>query len=315
MTRSDAFQIIRRSWLLVPASSPQRIGTAHLSGADVVVLDLAELVPEAHKPSARGTIEASIQQVKAGGAEVFVQVDPELMYADLGAAVWPGLTGIVIARTESPQQMEEAHQRLDRLEEERGLLPDSLEIVAALETAQGNHQGYQIAAASPRVWGLTLGRADLVMDLRPEPSGEIHLMQYLMQRLITLSNAAGTVPLGAWWREPDRGLLATPENTYTAGSRGRAIGFKGSMCLNEEQVGPLNQAFTPTDFEVGAAGSLLDAYREGVAQGMASVKWDERVIDRGAAAQAQAIMNLASACAARDEEKLAAMEQRPVPAP
>lgn len=315
MAHRDMPQKIRRSWLLVPASSSELIATAHQSGADVVVLDLVELVPEADKPGARETIEGSIEKVKAGGAEVFVQVDPELIYADLRASVWPGLTGIVIARMESPSQVEEAHELLDRLEEERGLLPNSLEIVAALETAQGNHQGFEIATASSRVWGLTLGRADLVMDLRPEPSGEIHLMQYLMQRLITLSNAAGVVPLGAWWREPDRGLLATPENTYTAGFRGRAIGFKGSMCITEEQVVALNRAFTPTDFEVGAAGSLLDAYREGTAQGIAAVKWNERLIDRGAALQAQALIDLGAACSLRNETKEAALEGRPVPAP
>jgi len=38
------------------------------------------------------------------------------------------------------------------------------------------------------------------MDLRPEPSGELHLMPYLMQRLITAANAAAVMPLGAWWR-------------------------------------------------------------------------------------------------------------------
>lgn len=315
MPSTDSFQKIRRSWLLVPASELELVRGAHRSGADVVLLDLTELVPEAKKSLARDTIEASIEQVKAGGAEVFVQVDPELIYADLVASVWPGLTGVVIARLESPQQMEEADQLLDRLEEERGILPNSLEIVGSLETAQGNHLGYEIATASPRIWGLGLGRADLVMDLRPEPSGEIHMMQYLMQRLITLANATGAVPVGAWWRHPDRGLLATPEDTYRAGFRGRSIGFKGSMCIIESQVGPLNQAFTPTDFEVSTAVSLLEAYREGVAQGTGAVKWDDRVIDRGAAAQAQALVDLALSCAARDEAKLAAVEQRPVPTP
>ena len=315
MIHRGSHQKIRRSWLLVPASNDELVQTAHLSGADVVVLDLAELVPETDKPSARKTIEASIQKVTSGGAEVFVQVDPELIYADLRASVWPGLAGIVISRIESPQQIQESHQLLDQLEEERGLLPKSLEIVAALETAPGNHQGYEIVVASPRVWGSTLGRVDLVMDLRPEPSGEIHMMQYLMQRLITLSNAAGVVPLGAWWRDPDRGLLATAENTYTAGFRGRSIGFKGSMCINAEQVGPLNQAFTPTDFEISAAGSLLGAYREGASQGMAAVKWDERLIDRGTAAQAQSLIELGANCTLRDESKEAALEGRPVPAP
>jgi citrate lyase subunit beta/citryl-CoA lyase len=153
------------------------------------------------------------------------------------------------------------------------------------------------------------------MDLRPEPSGEIHLMPYLMQRLITLANAAGVVPLGAWFRAPDRGLLATPENTYRAAFRGRTIGFKGCFCIQEEQVGPLNQGFTPTDFEVGAARSLLAAFDEALTQGSAATRWDDRIIDKGAAAQAQSLIALAAECAVRDEAKAAALEQRPVPAP
>ena len=306
---------VRRSWLLAPASKEERIERAHLAGSDVVVLDLVDFVAEEDKPSAREKIAEAIDQVKAGGAEAFVQVDPELLYADLRASVWPGLSGIIIARLESPRQVAEAHRLLGRLEEERGIHPHSLEIVGALETAQGNFQGYEIATSSPRIWGLTLGRADLVMDLRPEPSGEIHLMQYLMQRLITVANAAGAVPLGAWWRAPDRGLLATPENTYLAAYRGRAIGFKGSFCVGEDQAGPLNQGFTPTNLEVGAARRLLEAYDQGAAQGTAAVRWGERIIDSGAAAQARRTLDLASACAARDEAKAAALEQRPLPAP
>jgi citrate lyase subunit beta/citryl-CoA lyase len=119
----------------------------------------------------------------------------------------------------------------------------SLRIVAALETARGNHAAYDICAASPRVCAATLGRADLIMDLRPEPSGEIHLMPYLMQRLIVIAGAAGVTPIGAWWRAPDRGLLASAERTRDAACRGRAIGFKGAMCLRPEQVEPLNRMF------------------------------------------------------------------------
>jgi citrate lyase subunit beta/citryl-CoA lyase len=118
-----------------------------------------------------------------------------------------------------------------------------VEIIAAVETARGNHAAHEISRASRRVSGLTLGRADLIMDLRAEPSGEIHLMPYLMQRLIIIAGAAGVTPSGAWWRAPDRGLLATPEHTYDAAHRGRAIGFKGAMCLRAIQVAPLNKAF------------------------------------------------------------------------
>jgi citrate lyase subunit beta/citryl-CoA lyase len=234
---------MRRSWLLVPMSSAGQIAQAPQAGAEVIVLDLAELVAEKDKFAARGKVQAAIAAMRAGGAEVFVQIDPELCYADLHACVWPSLTGVVVSRAESPQQIVEADELLGQLENERGILRNTLRIVAALETACGNHAAYDIARASPRVCGLTLGRADLVMDLRPEPSGEIHLMPYLMQRLIIIARAAGVTPIGAWWRAPDRGLLATPEHTLQAAQRGRAIGFKGAMCLRANQVEPLNRAY------------------------------------------------------------------------
>lgn len=234
---------MRRSWLLVPMSKVERIAQAPQWGADVIVLDIVELVAEEDKLAAREKVQGAIPAARAGGAEVFAQIDPESLDADLRACVWPGLSGVVVSRAGSSRQIVEVDALLSRLENERGVLPNTLKIVAALETARGNHAAYDIGRASPRVWGLTLGRADLVMDLRPEPSDEIHLMPYLMQRLIIIAKAAGVTPIGAWWRAPDRGLLATPENTYQAAHRGRAIGFKGAMCLRADQVEPLNRAF------------------------------------------------------------------------
>jgi citrate lyase subunit beta / citryl-CoA lyase len=233
----------RRSWLLVPASKPAEIAAAVRCGADVIVLDLVELVPAKDKPAARANVRAAMETVQASGPEIFAQIDPLSLSEDLHACVWRGLAGVVVSRAESPQQIEEIAALLALLENERGLPPETVKIVAALETARGNHAADDILRASPRVWGATLGRADLVMDLRPEPSDEIHLMPYLMQRLIIVAGAAGVTPIGAWWRAPDRGLLATPENTYQAAHRGRAIGFEGAMCLRANQVEPLNQAY------------------------------------------------------------------------
>lgn len=291
---------VRRSWLLVPMSKEERLEQAPQSKADVVVLDLVELVAERDKPLARERFPAALETVKAGGADVFAQVDVELLYADLHACVWPGLSGVMISRLESPRQVTEADRLLSQLEETRGLLPNTLDIVAALETARGNHHAYPISTASQRVWGLTLGRADLVMDLRPEPSGDIHLMPYLMQRLITVADATGTIPLGAWWRAPDRGLYATPDNTYQAALRGRAIGFTGSLGLLDNQVDPLNRGFTPTASDVACARDLLTAYDAATAQGHAALKLDNRIIDKGMADQARRLIALAEACAARD---------------
>lgn len=315
----STYHKIRRSWLLTPMSQPERIAAASDSGADVIVLDLVEFVAEGDKPASRDAVPDAIGGVKRGGAELFVQVDPELLLADLRAALWPGVDGVVVSRVAAAQQIEQADALITQLESQRGMLPGSVAIVAALETAAGNHNGFEIAAASPRVWGLTLGRADLVMDLRPEPTGEIHLMQYLMQRLIMLASATGKAPLGAWWRAPDRGLLATPENTRAAAQRGRAIGFQGAFCVLENQAAPLNDGFTPDAAEVAAARDLCEAYAAAVQSGTNTVAVmevpDLRILTPDIVGQATNLLALADACATRERFKDAARKGRPVPLP
>ena len=244
--RQQLTDSIRRSWLLTPASDRQLLEQAGSSGADVVVLDLMDLVPERDKQEARQRLEEAISAITGSGVEVFVQIDPQLAYADLQASIWPGLAGVVASRAESVRQIAEIDDLITELEQKRGILPGTVQLVASLETAKGNQSAFDISRASSRMWGLTLGRADLVMDLRPEPSGEIHLMQYLMQRLIIVANASGLVPIGAWWQAPARGLMASPEETFEAAVRGRAIGFKSAMCLLPEQVEPLNRGFSAT---------------------------------------------------------------------
>ena len=301
--------VVRRSWLLVPVSDERQVAEASSSGADVAVLDLVEFVPEKDKPRARVLVKEAIASVSRGGAEVFVQVEPDLLHADLHASVWPGLSGVVISRLESPREVEEAAGILSLLEDERGLLPGTVQIVASLETASGNQASMEIARSSARLWGLTLGRADLIMDLRPEPSGEIHLMTYLMQRLVLVANAAGLVPFGAWWRHPARGLLAEPDDTYQAAMRGRHIGFKGSLCVRPNQVEPLNRGFSPDAGEIALAQSLVESFSwDGEAQDML-VNVDGLIVDLPAAKGALQQIEWAKACDTRDQEKAKAMAQ------
>ena len=299
--------VVRRSWLLVPMSDTTAIEHAWSSGADVILLDLAELVSEVEKPAGRERARHAVETVSQGGAEVFLLADRELLYADLKTSVCRGLAGVVL-RLESGDEANEADRLLSEMEEERGLLPGTLQMVPALETARGNFNAMEIALASPRIWGLTLGRADLEMDLRPEPSGELHMMPYLMQRLVTAANAAGIVPLGAWWRSPARGLLASPEDTLDAARRGRAIGFKGSMCLRSDQVEPLHLGYAAHPEEVREAEALVGAWEQAERAGKAVAGLDGRTVDLPTMKAARALTARTRACAARDEATARAVE-------
>ena len=232
-----------RSWLVVPANKSVEIEGAAQAGADAVVIDLVEFVADKHKAAARAAVRAAVERVNATGSKAYVQTTPATHEADLAAAIGQSLKGVVVARAESAAQIQTIDKYLNTLEKKHGMRDGSVSLVIALETARGNQDACDIVTASKRVTAITLGRADLVMDLRPEPSGELHMMPYLMQRLVMLAGATGVTPLGAWWRAPDRGLLATPENTLKAAQRGRAMGFKGALCLRADQVASLNAAY------------------------------------------------------------------------
>jgi citrate lyase subunit beta/citryl-CoA lyase len=293
---------------MVPCDDAAHVEQAAAAAADVIVLDLMEFVPEGAKPAAREQLSQLIRQCAQGDAEVFVQVDKELLYADLSAAVWPGVSGIVIPHLEAPREVREADTILTQLEDKRGVRSGTLQIVAVLDTAKGNDTGMEILQASHRLRGVTLGRADLVMDLRPEPSGELHLMPYLMQRLIIMANAARVVPLGAWWRAPARGLLADPDDTYSAAVRGRRIGFKGALWVRANQVEPLHRGFTPTSEEGKAAHELIAAYEAATTDGAAMMRLQDRIVDPTTVAQARRLLADADACRQRDVHKAQAQQ-------
>ena len=90
----------------------------------------------------------------------------------------------------------------------------------------------------------------LLWDLREEPSGDLHLLPYLMQRLVVIANATGVEPVGAWWRATSRGLVASYDDTLEAATTGRSAGFRGALCMRPHQVEALNRGFTPYASEI-----------------------------------------------------------------
>ncbi len=239
----------RRSWLLVPPFE-DAVEEALGHGPDVLVLDMVELIsPGARTQAVKGLAWVVEQAVASGSVEVFLQVNVNRMSEELEAGIRPGVSGVVMPRLEWKSYVRQAEAVLSRLEEQRGISVGSLQVVASLDTALGNHRAMELIQASPRVWGVSLGRADLAMDLRPGSDGEFHLLPYLMQRLIIVAGAAGVTPLGAGWRTPARGLMAPPTDTYEAAVRGKALGFRGAFCVAGAQAQALNRGFDGESWE------------------------------------------------------------------
>ena len=93
-------RFVRRSNLMLPITVRRFVESAWRHNADAVTLDLEDGVPRSQKVEARSYVPEAVPVAGRSAAEVFVRVNKPYLYADLEAAVWPGLSGIMLPKIE-----------------------------------------------------------------------------------------------------------------------------------------------------------------------------------------------------------------------
>jgi citrate lyase subunit beta/citryl-CoA lyase len=287
-------------------------GAASL-GADAVVFDLEDTVPEAQKAAARGSARRAITD-HHGTAVVAVRVnglDTGLTGADVDAVVAPGLGLVVVPKVEAPSQVLDVGRRLAAAEAAAGLPVGSVGLLAQVETARGLRDCAAIAdAGGGRLRGLVLGSADLANDLdvdldvdldAPDPGGGLHPVRGYAAALLVVASRAARL-----WRPIDGPYLdLRDDDGFAADSRrSRRLGFGGRVVLHPRQVEPANAAYAGLD--PGDAARLVrvvEAFERAEAEGSAAVTVDGRFVD--APIYRQALRRLADAGhpAARPDER------------
>src|SRR5690242_795336 len=93
-----------RSLLFVPGDLPERFVPAEQTGADAVVIDLADSIPEAAKDDARTAVREWLDARDRG--PVWIRINPgEVGHLDVHAVVGPAVTGVCVAGTASASQL------------------------------------------------------------------------------------------------------------------------------------------------------------------------------------------------------------------
>ena len=143
--------LIRRSNLMVPVTNAKFVKGAWRHGADAITLDLEDGVVPALKVRARDLVKDAVAAAGKCAAEVFVRVNKEFLAADIDASVWPGLSGIMLPKVESPEDVIEASEVLNSAERNRGIEPGKLHLIVLLESARAVFRIREIIAASDLV--------------------------------------------------------------------------------------------------------------------------------------------------------------------
>ncbi|HEX2216337.1 MAG TPA: CoA ester lyase, partial [Xanthobacteraceae bacterium] len=248
-----------RSMLYVPANVPKFVGGAHRRGADAIILDLEDSVPEGERPAARRELRASALTVARAGADVVVRINRPWRQTilDLEAAVWPEVQALALTKVDSASHVSLIAEVVGELEAEREMPPGSLQFIVMIETAAAWLRMAEIATADPRIVAMTLGGEDFALSVGMEPNADGLFLP--KQQLAIAARAAGIMPLGFIGTVADYKDLDAFRETVR---RSRRLGFLGASVIHPSQIPILNEEFAPSAVEVESAERIVAAYAE-----------------------------------------------------
>ena len=268
--------LLFRSLLFAPGNHAHRVEKALTLDADIVILDLEDAVATAEKSATREKVVTAFQTPRRALGYVRINAfDTPFCFDDLQAVVAPGVDGIVLPKVESPAQLVAVDWAIAALERSRGLPEGGIDLMPIVETARGVAGLRDIVRAGTRARRLSFGAGDYTLDVGMRWTMEERELDHVRTAIVVESRAAGLEP------PVDTVFirLGQPEPFRRSTELARDLGFQGKLCIHPEQVGPVNEAFTPTDDEVAKSERYVAAFEEAEAKGSASIQVDGYFID------------------------------------
>ncbi|MER9191584.1 HpcH/HpaI aldolase/citrate lyase family protein [Mesorhizobium australicum] len=280
-----------RSLLFVPAHIPRFVEAAHERGADGVILDLEDSVPQDQKGEARRQLPASVAKVGRKGASVLVRVNRGLcaLADDLDAAVMAGVDALVLPKTESAEWVSEIAYAVSELERERSLPPGRIRFLAQIETPGALQRLAAIASAHPRMVAMALGPEDFSASVGGAPEFDLLLTPNLS--VLFAARAAGLLPLGF---VGSIGEFSDSDKVREAAAHARRLGFAGALAIHPTQVAIFNEAFSPNAQELEWARSVVAAENDAATRRLSAFSLNGKMIDPPVVRRAREILALAS---------------------
>ncbi len=282
----------RRSVLYMPGANERALEKAKGLDADALILDLEDAVAPDAKADARERVCAAASSGEYGSKEVAIRVNgltTQWHAEDIAAAAKAGPAAVVVPKVDSVSDVHAIEKGL-----EAGGAPDSTKIWAMVETPVAMLHAEAIAAASDRLTVLVLGTNDLAKELHAE---HVPGRQPLLTGLglcVLAARATGKVILDGVYNDikDDAGFEAEC-------LQGRQMGFDGKTLIHPSQLEPANRVWAPTAEAVEDAAALIATFEEAIAAGKGVVTHNGRMIENLHVANAQRILAVADAIAAR----------------
>lgn len=274
-----------RSLLTVPGNRPDLAAKVSRSEPDAVFLDLEDAVPAGAKQDARVVARSAARDLVDAKSDlaVFVRVNAigtPWFEGDVAEALLPDLTGVVVPKLASHTDVEAVAASLRRA----GCA--DLPVMAGIETAHGVARVDDVLCGPVR-W-CYFGAEDFVADMGGvRTAGNLEVL-YARSRVALAARIADVHAIDqivADFHDEERYLVDASE--------GRALGYRGKLCIHPAQVALAHRAFSPSEDEVDRARRLLAAYEAAAGRGEAALDFEGEMVDEPMARRARATLDAA----------------------
>jgi len=294
---------------------------------DVVLGNLEDAIPADAKAAARSGFIAMAKANDFGSTGLWTRVNalnsPWVLddITEIVAAVGGKLDVIMLPKVEGEWDIHYLDQLLAQLEARHAVKKPIL-IHAILETAEGVNNVATIAAASPRMHGISLGPADLAASramkttrvggghpeykvladapgsaaAAPRTAYQQDLWHYTMAKMVDACAAAGIKPFYGPF-----GDIADSAGCEVQFRNSFLMGCVGAWSLHPSQVPIAKRVFSPDPAEVAFAQKIMAAMPDG----SGTVMIDGKMQDDATWKQAKVLVDLARLVATKDPEMAA----------
>ena len=268
-----------RTLLFMPGDDMKKITKGASLPVDAIIMDLEDGVALNKKQEARQTVLSALTSPELDFDQTsrivrLNQPRKGMQAKDIAETVEGQPDAYMLPKVETAREIQNIAHTLIERELYMGLAPESIKLIAIIETARGVVNLREIAQADSRLMALVFGAEDLAGDIGAVRTTAGWEVFYAKSAVVTHAAAFGLQAIDTPYIDIDNiaGL-------QTATQQAMQMGYTGKLLIHPKQIVPVAEAFTPADVEIVRAQELIALHDQHQADGTGVFRFEGKMVD------------------------------------
>jgi len=277
----------------MPGDDRRKIEKATTLKVDCVCMDMEDGVAITQKTEARAVIAQAMKELDFGSSERCIRINSVgsgLEKYDLAAAVATDPEAVVVPKVETATQVRAISDYIEMYERSARKPVGSIRMLVGVETAKGIMNLREIAEADRRLEAIIFGAEDYAASIGARRTKEGTEVLYARSAVVTACAANDLQAIDMVYID-----FRDVEGLRAEAEQGAGLGFSGKQVIHPNQVGVVQEAFSPSSEAIEYAQRVVDAFSASQKEGRGAFALDGKMIDMPLLKNAQKVLDRAKA--------------------